>query len=281
MSNPLFDELLRTTEELASVVADDWQTAERLSTDDLLEVLRHRELLEALYDEPLDRTGLESRLDVSRATSHRFTRWLLDHGLAERRDGTFHLTGEGVALAEEVVRFERGVRTTRRLGPLLDAICPDHREFVVAPFADATVTTATPDDPHAPLSRFLSLLAGTETLRAFNTTHIVPPGLTGAYDRLFAETEVEVISLPDTVEHLRERFPERVQRASETGHLTLRTREALPYGLAVFDDRVAIAGYDEETGAIRVLVDTDSEIARQWAERVYESYRERSEPVAV
>ena len=34
-------------------------------------------------------------------------------------------------------------------------------------------------------------------------------------------------------------------------------------------------------GTVRGNIDTDSEIARQWAERVYESYRERSDPVAV
>ncbi|QIB76470.1 hypothetical protein G3I44_11015 [Halogeometricum borinquense] len=67
----------------------------------------------------------------------------------------------------------------------------------------------------------------------------------------------------------------------ERGHLQLRTREALPYGLAIFDERVGVGGYDDETGALRVFVDTDTDGARRWAEGVYEMYRQASEPVSV
>jgi hypothetical protein len=279
MSNPILDEILAATAELRTVVEADLEAPARLSTDELLDVVRHRELLEALLDEPLDRRDLEDRLDVSRATSHRFTRWLTENGLVERRDGSFRLTGAGIGLAEEVVAFERGVRATRKLAPLLDAVCADHREFVVQPFADGTVTTPTPGDPYAPLSRFLELVGDSDSVRAFNATHLVPPGVGDAAEALFAGRAVELVSLPETLDALPADSP--LRRAAADGHLALRSREALPYGLALFDDRVAIAGYDEETGAIRVLADTDSAIARQWAERVYETYRERSEPGAV
>ncbi|ADQ66983.1 hypothetical protein C499_04466 [Halogeometricum borinquense DSM 11551] len=67
----------------------------------------------------------------------------------------------------------------------------------------------------------------------------------------------------------------------ERGHLQLRTREALPYGLAIFDERVGVGGYDDETGTLRVFVDTDTDGARRWAEGVYEMYRQASEPVSV
>jgi hypothetical protein len=60
---------------------------------------------------------------------------------------------------------------------------------------------------------------------------------------------------------------------------TARSRETLPYGLALFDDRVGIAGYDEETGTMRVFVDSDSAIARAWADRVFETYRTNSDAI--
>lgn len=86
-----------------------------------------------------------------------------------------------------------------------------------------------------------------------------------------------------TIEPVREvtfeASPERAREAVERGHLRLRTREALPYGLAVFDDRVGIGGYDDRTGAMEVFVDTDSPIDREWAERVYRSVRADSEPL--
>lgn len=46
----------------------------------------------------------------------------------------------------------------------------------------------------------------------------------------------------------------------------------------ILDDRVGIGGYDEETGTMRVFVDTDAAVAREWAERVYAVYRARSTP---
>ncbi|WP_458188185.1 helix-turn-helix transcriptional regulator [Haladaptatus sp. NG-WS-4] len=277
MSNTVLDEILETTMELIGKQRSADVPPERLSTDELLDVIQHRELLEVLVEEPLYRDEIQERLGVSRATSHRFTRWLQDNELADRVDNRFRLTGKGVSYADEVLRFERNLRTATAIAPLLDAICEYHQEFVIPPFADATVTTATPEDPHRPVARFVALLRESSTFRGFNTTHMVPPALADVYDHLFDGIETELIYLQDVVDNLVETYPERLQSAIDTGHLELRTRETLPYGLAVFDDRVGIAGFDEETGAMRVFVDTDSAIAYAWADRVFETYRNNSD----
>jgi predicted transcriptional regulator len=275
----LFEELVQQSLALRRDTAAEDGDAERLDTGRLLDVVKHRELLELLVGGPLDRRDIQERLGVSRATSHRFTRWLEENRLAARTDGVWALTGRGEVVAEETLRFERKLRAAERLEPLLECICPDHQDFVIEPFADAVVTTATPQDPYRPALRFLSLLEESRCLRGFNTTHMVPPGLRTFDDRLFDDSEAEVIYLPGVVEHLLETHPERVAEAVARGDLTLRTREALPYGLAIFDDRVGVGGYDEETGAMRVFVDTDAGIAREWARRVFEAYRNDSEPL--
>ncbi|WP_277552430.1 helix-turn-helix transcriptional regulator [Halobaculum limi] len=254
-------------------------TGGRVDTDRLGDIVRHGPVLEALLDEPLDRREIEDRLDVSRATSHRFTRWLDEQGFAEKVDGRFRLTGRGEVVAEEVLRFEANVHTAHRLAPLLDVICEDHREFVVEPFVDATVTVAEPDDPYGPVERFISLVGDSETFRGFNTTHMAPLVLGGFHRQLFDATDTEVIYLPRIAETLFETYPGRASEAIERGHLALRTREELPYGLALFDDRVGIGGYDSATGLMQVFVDTDAPIAREWAERVYDSVRADSEPL--
>ena len=61
--------------------------------------------------------------------------------------------------------------------------------------------------------------------------------------------------------------------------MRLHSRETLPYGLAIFDERVGIDGYDEDTGVLKVFVDTDAAIAREWAEGVYELFVADSEPL--
>ncbi|WP_416840941.1 helix-turn-helix transcriptional regulator [Haloferax sp. DFSO52] len=254
------------------------EEGDRVSTEELVDIVRHRPLLELLLDGPRDRREIEERLDVSKATSHRFTQWLDTAGLGERIDHRVQLTGRGTAIAEELLRFEANVRTAHRLTPLLDAICDDHDEFFVEPFVDATVTTAEPEDPYRPVERFIELARASRTLRGFNTTHMAPLVLGEFHQQVFEETETELIYLPSIVEKLFETYPEHASEAIERGHLTLRTRDELPYGLVLFDDRIGIGGYDRSTGLMQVFVDTDAPIARQWGERVYESLRADSEP---
>lgn len=251
----------------------------RLSTDRLGDIVRHGPLLEALLDGPMDRGEIEERLGVSRATSHRFTQWLTEQGLAEKRDGRFHLRGRGEVIAEEVLRFEANVLTADRLAPLLERICEDHQEFVIEPFVDATVTAAEPTDPYRPVERFVALVRESSTLRGFNTTHMAPLVMGEFHRQVFEETDAEIIYLPDIARKLFDTYPRRARAAVEDGHLALRTRRDLPYGLAIFDDRVGIGGYDADTGLMRLFVDTDAPIAREWAEYVYGSVRADSVPI--
>jgi predicted transcriptional regulator len=252
---------------------------DRIATDLLGDVVRHGPVLEALRGEPMDRREIEAALDVSRATSHRFTQWLDEQGYVEKVDGRFRLTGRGQTVADEVMRFEANIRTADRLAPLLDVVCEDHQEFVVEPFVDARVTAAEPDDPYRPVERFIALVRESSTFRGFNTTHMAPLVLGEFHQQVFEETETEIIYLPAIVEKLMETYPEQAGEAIEREHLALRTRDELPYGLAIFDERVGIGGYDERTGHMEVFVDTESPIAREWAERVYASVRADSEPL--
>lgn len=254
---------------------------DRIETDELVDVIRHAPVLQALLDGPKDRREIEAELGVSRPTSHRFVQWLDEHGYAEKREGRFWLTGPGEAVAEETLRFEANLRTTHRLEPLLSRICDDHQEFVVEPFVDATVTEATPADPLRPVRRFTDLVDASDRVRGFNATHIAPLSFESLHNRLVEDTETEFIHLRDAAETLVDSYPELARQAMNRGDLALRTRDALPYGLVLFDDHVAIAGFDEETGAMAVLVDTDSPIAREWGEQVYAAVRADSRPFDV
>ncbi|MFP4629037.1 MAG: helix-turn-helix transcriptional regulator, partial [Halobacteriales archaeon] len=157
--------------------------------------------------------------------------------------------------------------------------CEDHRDFVIEPFVDATVTVAEPDDPHRPVDRFISLVEKSESFRGFNTTHMVPLALGEFHQQLFDGRDTEIIYLPQTVDKLVDTYPTQVSDALEHGRLAVRSRGNLPYGLALFDDRVGLGGYDETTGLMQAFVDTASPIAREWAERVYASVRADSDPV--
>ncbi|MFC6717207.1 helix-turn-helix transcriptional regulator [Natrialbaceae archaeon GCM10025810] len=252
---------------------------DRIDPARLGDLVRHGPVLEALRQEPLDRREIEESLDVSRATSHRLTKWLDERGFAEKVESRFRLTGRGEAITDEILRFEANVSTAHRMGPLLDAICPHHAEFAIEPMVEATVTVAEPADPYRPVERFLSLVEGTATFRGFNSTHMAPLSVGEFYQQLFDATESEIVYTPEVAEKLLDTFPSRATETIDRGRLTLRIRETLPYGLAIFDERVGIGGYDDETGLMRAFVDTDSPLAREWAERVYASVEADSTPL--
>ena len=277
--SPVFEAILENERNRRNLGQRLDAAGDRVETDLLGDIVRHGPILEVMLEGPLDRREIEEQLNVSRATSHRYAQWLDEQGFVEKINGRFQLTWRGEVVAEEVLRFEANVRTAHRLTPLLDVICEDHREFVVEPFVDATITVAEPEEPYQPVERFISLVSESKTFRGFNTTHMAPLVLGEFHQRVFDETDTEIIYLPHIMEKLFETYPERAREAIDRGHLALRTRDELPYGLALFDERVGIGGYDETTGLMQVFVDTDSPIAREWAERVYESVRADSDSV--
>lgn len=247
--------------------------------DGFLELLRRAPMLEALRDGPMDRAELEAKLDISRATSHRFTRSLTDRGLVERVDGEFRLTELGIAVTEAVVGFKTDVGTAFRLGPVLEAGGETVPPVPLAAFSDATVTTPGHGDPHSPVVRFVSLVRETATLRGFDTWSIAPTYMAEVQGRIVDGMETELVDPVSVVEDVMEHYPERCVEVCVSGNLAIRLHDSLPFGLAIFDDRVGLAVPDPDTGTLAAFVDTDDPAAREWAEATYEAYRAESVPL--
>jgi DNA-binding IclR family transcriptional regulator len=85
--------------------------------DQFINLIRYSPMLEALCEEDLDRKELEQRLEISRATSHRRTKALIERDLIER---TFALTELGMTMAEVVTEFRMETRTASVLAAVLD-----------------------------------------------------------------------------------------------------------------------------------------------------------------
>ncbi|MCU4739834.1 transcriptional regulator [Halobacteria archaeon AArc-m2/3/4] len=279
MDHTIFDELLQYELQLGRENERQEWSERSPDTDELLDVIRHGPLLRALLSSPLDRRDLETALGVSRATAHRMVRWLEETGYGERVDDRYRLTGLGTVVAYGVLRFARYVETAARLDPLFEYVCEDHREFVVEPFSDATVTVATPADPYAPVARVLALIDGSESLRGVNVTNMLPPTGDDSIGGLFDDRRVELVALAESVDRLQRVGGTQFEEALADERLTVCTRDRVPYGLVIVDDRVGIGGYDETTGTLRVFVDTDAATAREWVTRTFETLRSDSVPV--
>lgn len=250
-----------------------------MDTDALVTVVRRAPALSALTEGPMDRQDLQERLDVSRPTVHRLTRALDEAGLVERVDGEFVLTPLGEVVADRVASFERDVESARRLAALLGPVREAPVEFDVRVFADATVTRAGPGDPYAPVSRFMELVGGTASLRGMDPAAVNPLHLDDLHRAIVDGMETDAIFQPDVVEELMANNPERARDAFESGNLTLRTLDDVPFGLTLCDDRVGVGVYEQELGMLEVYVDTDDPAAYDWGEDVFEAYRAAADPV--
>lgn len=244
--------------------------------DGFLELLRRAPMLEALRDGPLDRAALEERLDISRATSHRFTKSLGNRGLIERHDGEFQLTAVGEAVTETVGGFKAEVTTSLWLAPILAAADDPVPRVPLDGFLDATITSAEHGDPHGPMTRYVSLVRETATLRGFNTWAIAPTYMGEIQDRILDGMETELIDPVSVVEDVMDNYPERCVEVCVSGYLTIRLHDSLPFGLAIFDDRIGVAINDLTTGALTAFVDTDNPAARKWADAVYAAFEAES-----
>lgn len=251
-------------------------------TDDLVRIVRRSPLLAALCEGPLDRRDIEARLGISKPTVHRATKALMELGYVERDGGVFRLTRSGRVVAEATETLRRTASAVERLDPLLRTIdCDAGSEFRVAveAFDDAVLTRSEPGHPYRPLNRFMDLVGTTDRLRGFDTTTVAPGNVATIHERIAEGMDTEILYPSSVVEGVLENEPEKAREAVESGNLTLWLHEALPCGLALFDDRVGLAGYDAGTGTLSVFVDTDDPEAYAWGERTFERYREAATPL--
>lgn len=258
------------------------KTAEEAETDRLVQVLRYHPVFEALRREPLERRELEDRLGVSRATSHRYVRSLAEIGLIEKAGDAYRLTRLGEDVAAAVAAYDRAVRPRLRLAPLARAASGVSPPLDVEAFLDATVTSADHGDPYAPLTRFVSLVQETGSLRGINTCRIAPTYMEEFQGRILAGMETELIDLPGIIEDIMEHYPEKCVEVCVSGNLTPLVHPAdgaLPFGLVLFDDRVGVGLFDGTTGTLRTFVDTADRAARAWASELYAAYRGESAPL--
>ncbi|UPM44560.1 helix-turn-helix transcriptional regulator [Halocatena salina] len=247
--------------------------------DQFIDFIRYSPLIETLQGEALERKELEQRLEISRATSHRYTNALGESGLIEKSDGAFTLTELGEMITETVVEFKQETRTALILAPALEALPPTAPAIDIAAFTDATVTTAGPGNPYRGVNRFMSLVDETSTLRGLDPTSINPQHIDELHAQICDGMETQVVFPPAIAEKLLVSNPERAQTIFESGNLTFWIHDDLPFGLTLCDDRIGIGIYDDETGMLKTYVDTDAAAAYDWAESLYEFYRSDADPL--
>jgi len=239
--------------------------------------------LAALSEGPRSRAELRELTDASASTVGRLLcefekrRWIRRNGHRYEATQLGRFVAGGMAELIDRIETERALRDVwGLLGARRDGL---RIEMV----SDAEVTVAVAEDPYAPVNRFVSLLGGTDRFRfvGFDLA-LVEPCRDELRGLILAGMEAEIIDPPNAARYVASTYREHCAEPLESGNLTIRVHDDLPtYGLALFDDRVGISGYDPESGSVRVMIDTDSVQVRRWAETTYADYRAQARPFAL
>ncbi len=241
----------------------------------------HRiECLDALAERPHSRADLQAITGASSSTIGRLLHEFETRGWI-RRDGQQHrATSDGLFVAGEVTTLLDRIETRQQLRDVARWLPAEKLGISMESFSEAVVTVADSDDPYKPVRRYDELIADAGTMRAFGTATLKSANAGSLYRNVREGMKTEIIYPPPIVEAVLEWSPSAAKRGLEGGNLTILLHDALPCGLTIFDDRVALTGYDPDTGMLRAIVDTNSPEAREWAEALYESYRNEARPLA-
>lgn len=239
--------------------------------------------LAALARRPQSRADLLAMTGVSQATIGRTLRAFEDRRWIVRNGQHYEATQLGAFVAAGMRELIDRVETEQTLRDVWQWLPGEASGFTIGMFADADVSVAGAEDPYRPVNRFTSLLRETDRLRfvGFDLA-LLEPCRDELCRRLLDGMHAEIIDPPNVVRHIRSTYPEQFAEALESGNLTLRIHDDLPpYGVGIFDDRVAIVGYDPNSGTVAVSIDTDAPAAREWAESVFEHYRRKRPTIAI
>lgn len=239
--------------------------------------------LVALAVRPRSRSELWEMAGVSESTIRRTLREFEDRGWIQRDGYQYETTELGeyiaTAVAELIDRFE----TERQLRGVWEWLPDANSGFTLEMCTDATITVADADNPYRPVTRFVQLLKDTAHAKFISLdVAMLEPCREEFCHQIIDGMETEVITRPRVVNYIRSSYPEMFTEALDSGNLTVRLHDDLPpYGVCLFDERIVICGYDIDNVSVRVLIDTETAVAREWAESIYTTYRRETPTVGL
>jgi predicted transcriptional regulator len=237
-------------------------------------------VLEALQNEgSASQRTLRDRLEMSRSTLSRSLQTLEDREwVAESNDG-YHLSPIGKVIAEEFLDLVERVSVAEDVAPFLHWFPFGESDLDLAHLADAEVTTITEGDPYAPVRRNLDVLETADDVRAFVPVTNLEGYRVVHEPVLEGSMEIELILTPPveaTVES--EEYADLFVPLVESGGLQVQVLEdEYPsYYIGLSDGELVQLGITDDEGVPRALLETTADPVWEWAEKRYETLRDRA-----
>jgi len=232
----------------------------------------------ALTVRPRSRSELWEMTGVSESTIRRTLSEFEEREWVYRDGYQYEATQLGAFIASAMADLIDRVETERKLRDVWRLLPDEETGFTIEMCSDATVTVADPEDPSGPITRFCSLIEETDRLRFTGLDVAMLDSCKNELcERIVDGMETDLINPPRVANYIRSDCPDLFSDALDSGNLDVRLHDELPpFGVSIFDNRIAITGYDPEGVTVRVLVDTDDPDAREWAESTFMSHRRKT-----
>lgn len=240
-------------------------------------------MLVAMTERPRSRSDLGDLTGVSSSTIRRTLRTFEDRNWIRRDGHAYETTQLGAFIASTMEELLERIETERVLRDVWHRLPGKESGFAIEMCFDSVVTVAEPDDPYRPVTRFVSLLRETSEFRFVGSdVALLEPCKDVLRRRIVDGMSTEIIDPPSVARYVLSTYPDHCSDPIESDNLTVLVHDELPeYGVGIFDDRIAISCHDQETGMVRLVIDTDLPETREWAESLYASFRHEARPLAL
>jgi predicted transcriptional regulator len=236
-------------------------------------------VLEALSEDgPANQRALRDCIDMSRSTLSRSLQALEEQGWVAESDGGYHLSPVGHVIAEEFLELLERISLTEDLAPFLRWFPYGASDLELIHLSDAEVIPGTNSDPIAPVRKHQEAMKSAHNIRLFipsldrEASRAVHDGV------MDGRLEAEIVVTPSVEETIGSGdFAELFRPQIETDRMTvLSIEDDFPrYYFGLVDDRVQV-GVEDDEGIPRALLETTADPVWEWAEKRYETLRERA-----
>lgn len=241
-------------------------------------------VLRTIAEETQTRQKLREDLSMSRTTLGRVLNEFEERGWIRPTGEGYTTTAAADAILAKFVPLLETMEGIHNLGEAVQWLPPPAHSIDLRHFRDATVTTATPDNPAEPFDRGLQLIRAADTYRGLTSTAIpsyvealsegiVQNGLTceGVIKASFLET---LRGDQDRVEPWYDLV--------ETGETWLYDGP-VPINMHIVDNVALIwlGEHDEDDLEVYGLLESENPSVVSWAESLYEEYRAQADLLTV
>ena len=238
-------------------------------------------VLVALTERPRSRSELCEVAGVSSSTMRRTLDEFEDR-IWIRKDGYQYVAtrlGEEVAVGVE--RLLERIETERKMRHIWHWLPDQMGAFPIETWAALTVTVADPDFPYRPVNRFESLLRKATTVRLIRPEISLMEPCFDVLRRLVEDgVDITLIARPTCHTYFFSTYPEHSPKMVERDNFTVLAHDELPpYGIGHLDADATISCFEQDSGTVQALIDTDAPAVLEWAESLYERYETEARPV--